>query len=462
MATMPRDGLPDQERRIDWHGLLRIFLLIGLATLLGPATSWQTAAQTSRSVEFARVDVEVELLEDGELAVEERLDVAFTGGPFREGFRDVALGRVEAISDIRVGERTDDRTVSYEFVSPGAFDPAEPNTYTYQVRNTDLHLAWSFPPTYDRTRRFVLDYTASGALRVYLDEEPPYEQISWIAVGEALSEVAPVRESTLTFVLPEAVDPAQTQILPGDDPAEHTDDGRTWTWQASDLGRGEEFSASLRFPPLVPAVAPDWQQQSDEVEARVAEQAERGAVWDFLLAGLALLLAIGGGLAIFATWFARGRDPQVGLVAAFTAVAAGRPAAGRRRALLDERGERPRHHRHARRPRRRRGDAVRGEGERSPPLSWAAAAISASPAPDDAPVAAFERRLLQGSVRQQPGPNDRSSLSQVKERFRASPGRDRGGPLPGARRPRLLRRIAPKATRTRGGGPRCDRPVAVA
>jgi hypothetical protein len=417
MATMPRDGLPDQERRIDWHGLLRILLLIGLATLLGPAASWQTAAQTSRSVEFARVDVEVELLEDGELAVEERLDVAFTGGPFREGFRDVALGRVEAISDIRVGERTDDRTVSYEFVSPGAFDPAEPNTYTYQVRNTDLHLAWSFPPTYDRTRRFVLDYTASGALRVYLDEEPPYEQISWIAVGEALSEVAPVRESTLTFVLPEAVDPAQTQILPGDDPAEHTDDGRTWTWQASDLGRGEEFSASLRFPPLVPAVAPDWQQQSDEAEARAAEQAERGAVWDLLLAGLALLLAIGGGLAIFATWFARGRDPQVGLVAAFTAVPPDDLPPGAAGALLDERAND--HDIIATLVDLGRRGVMRIEekGSGRPAVLGGGRDFTFTLLQTDAPLAAFERRLLQALFGSNLEPNESVQLSQVKERF---------------------------------------------
>ncbi|MBA3414668.1 MAG: DUF2207 domain-containing protein, partial [Chloroflexia bacterium] len=417
MATMRRDGLPDQKPGIDWHGLLRIVLLIGLATLLAPATSRETAAQSGRSVEFARVDVEVELLGSSDLAIEERLEVDFSGGPFREGSADIPLGRIESISDIAVAEETGEGIRPYAFVSPGAFDPTEPNTYTYQVLNTNLQLAYSYPATSDSTRTFILTYTASGALRVYLDVDPPYEQISWTGVGSEITEIAPVREATLTFVLPEAVDPAQTQISPGDDPAAHTVDGRTWTWEASDLGRGEEFAAALRFPPLVPAVAPDWQQQSDQEEARAATQAERGAVWDLALAGLALLLAIGGGLAIFATWYARGRDPQVGLVAEFTAVPPDDLPPGAAGALLDEYANDHDIIATLVDLGRRGVMRIEEQGSSRPAILGGGHDFTFTLLQAAAPLAAFERRLLQALFGSELEPNESVQLSQVKERF---------------------------------------------
>ena len=54
---------------------------------------------------------------------------------------------------------------------------------------------------------------------------PPYQQISWIGVGEEITENAPVNNATLRFVLPRPVDPGRTFIQgPGSErPEDHTD-----------------------------------------------------------------------------------------------------------------------------------------------------------------------------------------------------------------------------------------------
>ena len=62
-----------------------------------------------------------------------------------------------------------------------------------------------FEGTREGTRTFIIEYDAIGALRVYPDNLPPVQHIWWTAIAKEATEIAPVRASTVTSNLPEAV-----------------------------------------------------------------------------------------------------------------------------------------------------------------------------------------------------------------------------------------------------------------
>src|SRR4051812_3339123 len=277
------------------HALWRALavLLVLFTTVLLPRTA---LAQDNKSVTWADVDVTVTLREDSTLHITERNRIDFTGGPFRRGYREIPLTRVENIESIKVGELVGERVEPYRQVSPGNFTPNVPNTYTVERVGTVLRVDWSFPPTTSQSRTFELDYDAIGALRVYNDAQTPYEQISWIGVGDELTQSAPVRHAKLTIILPRPVDPGKVFIQgPGSpNPQDHTKDGQTWVWETNNLGEGDSFSAGLQFEPLVPAAKPSWQDTSDAQEQQSATQVEQNGRLNLIFLGLGLLLAAGG------------------------------------------------------------------------------------------------------------------------------------------------------------------------
>jgi probable HAF family extracellular repeat protein len=240
-----------------------------------PAAPAASPTPAPRSFVWDQVDVTVRLHQDGSFRVTERDRVAFGGGPFRTGYREIPLARIERVDDIWVGEVDGASVTPYRFVAPEAFSPGVPHTYTWRVDGPNLRIDWSFPETTSAARTFQIGFDASGALRVYADADSPYQQISWIGIDEILTATAPVNEASLTFVLPRAIEPSRTIIQgPGSNrSADHTVDGQTWVWRASDLGSGESLEASLRFPPLVAAEAPSWQEASDRAEGARTEDA---------------------------------------------------------------------------------------------------------------------------------------------------------------------------------------------
>lgn len=315
-----------------WLALMSV--VAALAMLGSPAG---VTAQ-ERSVVWDRVDVTVELREDGSLAVTERDTIEFRGGPFRQGFREIPLGRIENYGNVRVGEVVGDEVRPYAYVPLGQFTRNTPDIYTYEQVGSLLRVEWTFSPTTTDSRTFQIDYDAYGALRTYPENDPPYQQISWIAVGRELTESAPVDEATFTLVLPRAVDPGRTFIRgPGDDrPEDHTQDGRVWTWTARDLRSGDSFEASLQFEPLVAARAPSWQAASDSEDRQQAERAAQGGRLSLLFLGLFGLTAVGGSLAVLAAWWTRGRDPETGPIAEFVSAPPDSLPPGVVGALLDE------------------------------------------------------------------------------------------------------------------------------
>lgn len=330
------DSAPKSQ--FDWLGLMRLLLLVGLATLMLPSLvpgSHDVAAQ-DRSVEWRRFDVTIDLREDGSYHIAERQEIDFQGGPFRTGFANIPLARTEGITNVTIAEIVDGEEDPLRRVTPSSYAQTA-GTYTSQTTTSEIQIEWAFDPVRDDTRTFLLEYDVAGALRVYLDSDPPGQEISWFVVGAETTEIGPVNESTVTINLPVAVDPAQTEIRPWDDPAAQTTDGQQWIGTVRNLTAGDSFEVGLRFPPIVPVGPPSWQQADDARSEREEEIETKAAWYNVLLLGLGGIIAVGGGLGVFGLWYTRGRDPHTGLVADFLPTPPDNLPPGAAGTLLDER-----------------------------------------------------------------------------------------------------------------------------
>ncbi|HEX3244332.1 MAG TPA: DUF2207 domain-containing protein, partial [Chloroflexota bacterium] len=178
--------------------LVRPFaLVLTLLALLAAPTV--LAQSTSRSVTWERYDVDITLLQGGAFDVVETQRIYFDG-TYRRGFREIPLAKVTAISDISVEEdgRPYTRGSSQDF------------GYTIGRDNDRVRIDWSFPPTTNTPRTFVIRYRAEGALRVF-DEA---DQVFWQAIYA--DRPGFVRDGVVSVHLPTAVTPDQVvlQALP--------------------------------------------------------------------------------------------------------------------------------------------------------------------------------------------------------------------------------------------------------
>jgi len=175
---------------------------------------------------------------------------------------------------------------------------------------------YAFEPTSSNeisTRVVMLEYDVIGGLRVYEDLDPANQQVWWYAISRDVTDVAPVRESTVTINLPEDVPADQLVAFPENPEIS----GNTISWQRSNLVEGDEFEVSLQFPPITSAQEPAWQERDDQIRQEREEAEERSAWAGVLLLIAGLLTAVGGGVVLYALWFTKGRDPGVGLVAEY-------------------------------------------------------------------------------------------------------------------------------------------------
>ena len=295
---------------------LSLFLVVLALALPMLAQPTGALAQAPADVVWDRYDVTIDVRSDGSMHITEHQVITFNG-QFSQGFADIPLSNVEDIENITVSvaNGTDEDPVPLDYIRGSSYD-ADTGTYSYRIESGALAVDYAFDPTdyFDaETRVVVLEYDVIGGLRVYEDLDPANQQVWWYAITSAVTDVAPVTASTVTINLPEDVPVDQTVAYP-DNPET---DGQSFTWQRSNLGEGDEFEVSLQFPPITTAVEPDWQLRDDEIRQEREEAEERSDLAGLLLLVAGLLTTFGGGIAIFALWFARGRDPQVGLVAEY-------------------------------------------------------------------------------------------------------------------------------------------------
>lgn len=284
------------------HVLAVLGVVLALIMLAG-----QTAAAQTRSVFWERWDVAIDNIDttNNRFDVVEVYDIRFDG-TFRFGSAVIPDERLEQITNIRVYE---DGRLLRESCSE------EPGTYcvTNVVEGTSIVYYFQQPIT-DGSQTFRLEYTVVGALRVYEDGD----QLWWTAIPEDHFGFS-IGSSTITVELPdgfgprEGIDPVVTYGAPG----EISVRGETVTAVATrQIGGNEAFEIRVQYPHDPDARIAAWQADFDA--QREFDENVRPLI-DVGLIAVSLLVAIGGPLGVFAIYYSRGRDPEVGPVPEFLA-----------------------------------------------------------------------------------------------------------------------------------------------
>ncbi|HQY31042.1 MAG TPA: DUF2207 domain-containing protein, partial [Thermomicrobiales bacterium] len=287
----------------------------------------------AKSVTWRNYDVTLDLNEDGSFHVTELQTVDFAGGPFTYAFATIPTSRMDDLRNVRVSEILDGATVPYQRSTS-----EDDETWQIKSSSTDVNITWYMPSNRNQERVFQLEYDVIGGLRVYDSDSGPRQQIWWTAIASDVTEIAPIENATFTINLPAAVDMATVVIdgPGGNDPAAHSTDGRTWTWQREGMSSGDDLTARLEFPALVNATTPAWQAADDDKREREAEADSRQAALRLLLAAAGLLAFTAGGAGLIGLWYVKGRDPGVGKIATYLSEPPDDLPPGAAGALVDE------------------------------------------------------------------------------------------------------------------------------
>ena len=308
-----------------------VVLAVVLFGLTGAVMSPATAI--AKTVTWSSYDVALKLNGDGSFHVTERQNVAFSGGPFSFAYATIPTARMDDLRNIAVSEIRDGDSIAYHRASTKA-----PESYTVSYSSTDVTINWYMPPTSNESRLFVLEYDVIGGLRVYANDAGPRQQIWWTAIDSDVTDIAPIEQATFTIELPAAID-TSTVIIDGpggNNVADHTQDGRLYTWSQSNMGSGDSLEVRMEFPALVSAAAPAWQAADDTKQERERDREDRQNLLKLMMAAAALLTATAGGAGLLGLWYTRGRDPGVGAVATYLSEPPDDLPPGAAGALVDE------------------------------------------------------------------------------------------------------------------------------
>jgi hypothetical protein len=284
---------------------LLILLLLLFVLLFIP----QRSSAQIKSFSWERYDVDITLLENGDMRVVETQTLNFSGEPFTFGFATIPTGNNgnnDSIEDISVSENG----VVYTESSSN-----RPGTFEVTRDSDEVTIDWYFEPAIGR-RTYTFSYTVKGGVRVGSSEEGSGDQIFWKAIPS--DHPALVAQSTVTIHLPEGVRPQQftgttdylvAAYIDGQESDAMnitvSDDGRTITYNTTQpLVTGQQLEVRVQFPHgVLPISTPRWQ---------AAEQ--RGDVLGLITLIISLLILVGGPLLVLLLWYVRGRDPVTGVV----------------------------------------------------------------------------------------------------------------------------------------------------
>ena len=318
-------------------GSIAIGALLLPLCILGMALDVETASAAT-DVTWERFDVDLQVREDGSVHVTETQVIEFGGRTFSSGFAVIPMERIDAIENVELSEIRDGRAIPYDFVPWSRYSDDE-ETFSYLDSGDEFEIAWGFPLSIFESRTFVIEYDAIGAIRVYGDDQGQrWEQLWWTAISEDVTAVGDVLTSTVTIELPEAADASVSLVGEDgeDDPAEHTTDGRVWTWSERNLSEGDELIVRLEVPAQTEAAAPSWQAEDDERRLEQEKREDRRALYGVVFLGIGLALFVIAGAGLYGLWYMRGRDPHVGLAAEFLAEPPDDLPPGAAGALVDE------------------------------------------------------------------------------------------------------------------------------
>ncbi|MDX1662217.1 MAG: DUF2207 domain-containing protein [Candidatus Promineifilaceae bacterium] len=273
---------------------LLLLLLLGLLLL---PTSGVSEAQVKQFY-WDRFDVDVEVLENGDLLVSEYQTIVFSGAPFTFGFRGIPTGRAgnnDGISDVTVieGDRVYESSLQ-----------RDPYTYVVERSGDETVIRWYFPPATGR-QNYTVRYRVENAVRT----EEDGDQVFWNALPGDLG--AAVEKSRINIYLPDGIEAAATAARWGGQENEDAirtvvgDDGQRVSFellQARPTGTAVEVGA--RFPSgQLQLETPSWQRAEQLADAFNL----------FLIVG-SLLLVFGGLIGVLIVWYLAGRDPEIGPV----------------------------------------------------------------------------------------------------------------------------------------------------
>ena len=286
----------------------------------------------SRSIFWDRWDVVIDEVdtEANSFDVSEQYQITFDG-TFQFGTAVIPDDRLENIDNVQVFQD------GQPLQESGCVDDASRGRGTFCVRNTTegTQIIYNFfSPLTNETASFTLDYTVTGALRVYEDGD----QLWWVAIPEEKFGFA-VGESTITVEMPqdsiprEAIDPVVTYGASADVSVQ----GNVVTAVATQpIGPSESFEIRVQYPHDSDAVAPAWQADFDDQRAFD----ENILPWiNLIVIALSLLLAIAGPLGVFSLWYNKGRDPKVGPVPTYLETPPSDLSPSVAGALLDEKAD---------------------------------------------------------------------------------------------------------------------------
>lgn len=282
--------------------VVSVTLILGLLLL-----TRETAAQT-KTFYWEQFNVDIAVLENGDISVVETQTLNFSSGTFSFGFRGIPAGTKgnnDGISNVSVSEGGIQFTESR---SNG------PQTFEVERNSGEDVINWYFGQTNGR-HTYVISYTVEGAVRVG-DGEESGDQLFWKPTPVDLP--ARIAHSVVTLRLPEGVRPQQytgttdylvAAYVNGNENAgveiAVSEDARTITYDnRAGIVPGEVFEVRAQFPHgRLSIPTPDWQ-----------EREQRGDVISLVTLSIAILLAVGGPLLVILLWYTSGRDPEIGIV----------------------------------------------------------------------------------------------------------------------------------------------------
>ena len=297
----------------------RWIVLIVLAFALLGHLALPARAQ-ARSLVWLRLDADIVVLDNGDLRITETNVIQFIGGPFTFGYRDIDMARLERVLDVRateVRDTEDDR--------PLRIQTGYPERGRFRIR-------YDFAPAFNETRTLKLEYTVIGATRYYLEGD----QVYWAGVY-ADRNGFPVQASRLTVQLPPGALAERVEAY--GPPAIVTGKGesRVVAEAQAPIPSGQEFEIRVQFPHhIISGEAPAWQRAFDQQRDYEENIKPRN---NLIFLALALLVMSGGPALAALLWFARGRDPQVGLVADYLTEPPADLSPGMAGVLIDERAD---------------------------------------------------------------------------------------------------------------------------
>lgn len=281
----------------------QLLLLLPLALFILFATPQPSRAQ-SKSFYWENFNVDITLLENGDMQIIETQTLNFSGGTFSYGYGTIYTGQKgsnDGITNIGVSGNG----VQYTESSSNAA-----NTFSVEESGDDVTITWYFEPVIGR-QTYTFSYIVKGGILV----DDNGDTLSWIAIPA--DHPGRVAASTVQIHLPEGIAPQQYTgttdylaegLINGNTGGVNVvvgENGRLISYTTTQsLMSGEELIAKVQIPHnSLPIATPSWQKKQ-----------QIGDAVSLAVIVLSILLGVVGPLLAIALWYVKGRDPETGIV----------------------------------------------------------------------------------------------------------------------------------------------------